>query len=376
MTLDGRTAAIDAPAWRDHSWGVRHWDSFVSSRSFGGSFGDALQFRYGSMVGTNGSFFRKGSLLRGGTELDVTATEMLVHLDDDSLRCPSAEVRYRMADGATTIVRIDTIGGMIGSTRRRYGWESVGDVSVDGEPGGWGFLEVNNNPRNGNDPPAFALADALSNGITRASRERRSSEERVRQPPDDRALYYRQLRDTVHAQILPELTSAQAIDAAALVDRILAEFIVEEEFASALSAEFGAAFAACLEPSLEVGDDVAVTPEQFHELRKRAAETVARTAGSSDASEHDVALALVAIEGRFLERVDELRTAVLTEDLDHDHAPSATACSVTAEQLTSYLRHRYPSSPDLIVDRVSVVPGGRSKETILVAFERHRRAPA
>ena len=110
-------------------------------------------------------------------ELDVTATEMLVHLDDDSLRCPSAEVRYRMADGATTIVRIETIGGMIGSTRRRYGWESVGDVSVDGEPGGWGFLEVNNNPRNGDDPPAFALADAFSNGIIRRSRERRSPED-------------------------------------------------------------------------------------------------------------------------------------------------------------------------------------------------------
>jgi hypothetical protein len=165
-TLDGHTAQINAPAWRDHSWGVRHWDSFLASRSFGGAFGD-LEFRYGSMVGTNGSFFRQGSLTRGGTPLEVASAEMLVHLDDDSVRCPAAEVRYRLASGAVTVVRIDTIGGMIGSTRTRFGWESVGDVSVDGETGGWGFLEVNNNPRNGKEPPAFVLADALTNGITR-----------------------------------------------------------------------------------------------------------------------------------------------------------------------------------------------------------------
>ena len=170
VTFDGRTSQIDASAWRDHSWGVRRWDSFVASRSFGGSFGGSLQFRYGSMVGANGSFFRQGALIRDRKSLSVADAEMLVHVDDDSLRCPSAEVRYRLAGGETTSIRIETIGGMIGSTRQRYGWESVGDVWVDGEPGGWGFLEVNNNPRNGQHPPTFVLADALTNGMTRPTR--------------------------------------------------------------------------------------------------------------------------------------------------------------------------------------------------------------
>ncbi len=170
VTLDGRTSTIDAPAWRDHSWGVRRWDSFLSSRSFGGSFGDALQFRYGSMVGVTGSFVRHGALIRSGETVAVDRAEMLVHLDDDSMRCPSAEVRYHLATGETTCVRIETIGGMIGATRTRFGWESVGDVSVDGESGGWGFLEVNNNPRNGRTPPSFVLADTLTNGVTHPMR--------------------------------------------------------------------------------------------------------------------------------------------------------------------------------------------------------------
>jgi hypothetical protein len=170
VELDGTTSEIDAPAWRDHSWGVRRWDSFVSSRSFGGSHGtgdDALRFRFGSMVGANGSFFRRGSLERHGEPLPVAEAAMLVEVDDDSVRCPAAAVRYTLEDGTTTTVRIEIIGGMLGVTAQRYGWESVGDVSVDGRSGGWGFLESNLNARNGASPPAFVLADALTNGVIR-----------------------------------------------------------------------------------------------------------------------------------------------------------------------------------------------------------------
>jgi hypothetical protein len=167
VTLDDRTAEIDGSGWRDHSWGVRRWDSFLASRSFGGSFGRSLEFRYGSMVGANGSFFRHGSLTSEGKALPVASSNMLVHLDDDSVRCPSAEVEYHLVSGETMRIRIETIGGMIGATGQRFGWESVGDVWVDGEPGGWGFLEVNNNPRNGAHPPSFVLSDALTNGVTR-----------------------------------------------------------------------------------------------------------------------------------------------------------------------------------------------------------------
>jgi hypothetical protein len=170
VELDGTRVDVDAPGWRDHSWGARRWDSFLSSRSFGGSHGtgdDTLHFRFASLVGSNGNFFRHGALIRRGEPVPVTGAEMLVHVDDDSVRCPSAEVTYRLEDGGTTTVRIQTIGGMIGATAQRYGWESVGDVAVDGEPGGWGFLETTLNPRNGQNAPVFVLADALTNGVVR-----------------------------------------------------------------------------------------------------------------------------------------------------------------------------------------------------------------
>jgi hypothetical protein len=173
VELDGRSfSVVDAPAWRDHSWGVRKWDSFVSSRSFGGSHGtgdDALHFRFASMVGSNGSFLRIGALTRGSEKVPLAHASMLVHVDDDSVSCPSAEVRYVLEDGGTTVVRIATIGGMIGVTGARHGWESVGDVTVDGVPGGWGFLETTLNARNGTAAPGFVLGEAMINGIVRPS---------------------------------------------------------------------------------------------------------------------------------------------------------------------------------------------------------------
>src|ERR1700677_3490244 len=200
----------------------------------------------------------------------------------------------------------------------------------------------------------------------------------MRQPADDRALYYRQLRDTITTVFAPELTSAAAKDAAGLVDRILAEFIVEEEWAPALSEEFGAEFETLLDEDDVVGDTPssgAVTPERFVELRRLAADIVADGTGSANPAERSHCRQLVDVERRFLERVDDLRQAVLDEE-PTDAAASPTECSVTSDELAAYLRRRFPESPELRVTRLDMVPGGRSKETLLVSLAGTTELPA
>jgi aminoglycoside phosphotransferase (APT) family kinase protein len=196
----------------------------------------------------------------------------------------------------------------------------------------------------------------------------------VRQPADDRALYYRQVRNTIATVFAPELTSATAKDAAGLVERILAEFIVEEEWAPALSQEFGAQLAALLDDPAAVSG--VVTPEQFVGLRRRAADAVAEKANSDDAAAQVQSRQLVDVERCFLERVDELRQEVLGEEHTPDASASPTECSVTGEELAAYLRRRFPDSPDLRVTRLEAVPGGRSKETLLVALAGTTELPA
>ena len=183
----------------------------------------------------------------------------------------------------------------------------------------------------------------------------------MRQHPEDRALYYRQVRRTISSVLLPELQSAEAIDAAGLLDRILVEFIVEEEAAAELSAEYGAAFEASLRPGVQ--SDGVVSPARFDELRAEAA-SVARSG-----ADVDVARNAAEVEHRFLERVDELRCAVLAEGLSGDDPQaSEQGCSINREQLTAFLRGRLVDSPNVVVEAMSVVPGGRSKETILVSL--------
>ena len=196
----------------------------------------------------------------------------------------------------------------------------------------------------------------------------------MRQPADDRALYLRQVRATVSSTFLPELTSASARDAAGLVDRILAELIVEEEWAETLSDEFGAAFETLL---ADMSGDT-VSPERFVELRTQAAEVVARDAASEDAATRERCRQLVDVERRFLERVDEIRRAVLSQDAGDgaDTETPSTRCSLSAEQLTGYLRRKLPGSPELVVTALEVVPGGRSKETILVSLAGTTEIPA
>jgi aminoglycoside phosphotransferase (APT) family kinase protein len=201
----------------------------------------------------------------------------------------------------------------------------------------------------------------------------------VRQQADDRALYYRQLRRTIATVFAPELSSATAKDAAGLVDRILAEFIVEEEWAPKLSQHFGMEFEILLDLDLDLDVDLdldAVTPERFVELRRAAAAYVADNAGGTDPTHRSRCRALVDVERRFLDRVDELRQIVLSEEPTPDASTSPSECSVTEEELTAYLRRRFPASRELCVTRLHVVPGGRSKETLLVSLAGSSELPS
>jgi aminoglycoside phosphotransferase (APT) family kinase protein len=189
----------------------------------------------------------------------------------------------------------------------------------------------------------------------------------VRQSAADRALYYRQLRATVTSTFGPELTSATARDATGLVDRILAELIVEEEWAAALSEEFGQELASLTGEPLGNGP---VTPERFIELRRGAADIVAEGAAGDDVAERARCERLVDVERRFLERVDELRVAVLAEDAASGADGSLNEDgSLTPGAMAALLRAHLSDSPNLRVTDMEVVPGGRSKETILVTLE-------
>jgi aminoglycoside phosphotransferase (APT) family kinase protein len=192
--------------------------------------------------------------------------------------------------------------------------------------------------------------------------------------PGDRALYYRQLRETVAGVFAPELESAEAKDAATLVDRILVGLIVGEEQSEALSREFGPQLAALLgsDGSAPAAPD---TPEGFLIFQRRAAASMTALSASSEPASRAKARDLARIERRYLECLDELRRVVLSGSqaagAGSRPGPSAgeppATGSVSAERVGAYLR-RVTGSPALEVTAVELIPGGRSKETLAVAL--------
>ncbi len=131
------------------------------------------------------------------------------------------------------------------------------------------------------------------------------------------------------------------------------------------SQEFGAEFAALFDSA--TANPAPITAARFHDLRGQAAEIVAVEASSDDASQRARCRQLVDVERRYLERVDELRRGVLAELPDAvKGSPASDDCSMSPAELTAYLRSRLPGSPGVTVTAMQLVPGGRSKETILV----------
>lgn len=190
---------------------------------------------------------------------------------------------------------------------------------------------------------------------------------------DDWALTLRQVRSTVAGTFAPELTSASAQDAAQLVDRILVEGIVEREWGSALARQFGGELALLLD-DVAAPTDQPVSPDQFRAFRRRAAEVVARDSEAGDAAAGERCRKLVDVERRYLEEMEALRRSVFAEALAEEQ-PSQAEASVSPAQVTAYLRTKTAASPDLKVEKVEVVPGGRSKETILVTVSATTELP-
>ncbi len=205
---------------------------------------------------------------------------------------------------------------------------------------------------------------------------------------DQRALLLRELRKGVRTILAPELASARARDAAHAIDRILTLLIMEDERGEALSEEMAKRFDEAL-----AGIDLVLPAESQARLtiaasrarlaRAGAVDSLAalRDAGqlavrelgpsglASEASRSELRR-LLETERDLLDAVAELRDrSASREEFDAGSGDTADACTITGGRLETYLRRRLPDEPELQVSGLTLIPGGRSKETIVVGIE-------
>lgn len=157
---------VDCWAWRDHSWGVRHWDTTSCTRTLGGTFDGDVHYQCTTWLGRDGLFIKRGYIGRGGKRIPLVDAQFLILMEEDGVSARAAQLTIE-TEQEILAVDFEVYGGTIGQARERCGFEGVGVARTEGRAPGWGFIEINNNPRLGNSNPPFVLHDGYKNGLGR-----------------------------------------------------------------------------------------------------------------------------------------------------------------------------------------------------------------
>ena len=197
-----------------------------------------------------------------------------------------------------------------------------------------------------------------------------------------RALRLREVRGAVRAVLAPELRSNHARDAALAVDRILTLMVAEEEAGAeelsrhlravhdALGDLGSAAGATAQSPALPEREVHQAGIESMESARCAGGRLLASLPDSFGASGRAEALRLLEAERDYLDAACAWRDAAYPEPTPPSAAPAREGCSIDAAQLTAYLREAVAGAEHLSVTELTLIAGGRSKETLLARAER------
>lgn len=163
VRLGEREYDVNGFGWRDHSWGPRKWDSIACTRSIGGRVGDTI-FQCTTWLGRDGTFIKRGYVGEPGRRVPIDDARFEVSVREDCITCTEARV-VLWYGGEKITLGYTALGGVTGQTRERIGFESVGHVRLGDRQEGWGFIEINNNPRLGAAQPALVLESRGENGL-------------------------------------------------------------------------------------------------------------------------------------------------------------------------------------------------------------------
>jgi aminoglycoside phosphotransferase (APT) family kinase protein len=230
---------------------------------------------------------------------------------------------------------------------------------------------------------------------------------------DKSARLLRTVAEELAERLLPELTSADARERAALAGLVLEHVAADIDVLAAVAEEWAPEFRKALEQALRI-----LPPERFADrlpswrrelaeipiergagrqrevmalrgvgaaLVRRAADLAADAAGGPE----DAAIALALgrlgeLDHRWLTRYDAARRqkrAPVPVGAAAAPVGAAAASSVPPPQLdaalvTRYLHRRFPQSPELAASAVVPIPGGRSKKTYFISLTASETLPA
>lgn len=219
------------------------------------------------------------------------------------------------------------------------------------------------------DSASSTLCDARSGHVS--SFLVHAGSDTVNLPQADLILLLREIRAGVVDALMPDLASERSRDLAAHIERLLTLIIVAGESGAEMAERYSGRFRdAVTKAHMLVGapdPDVA----GFEDWRSAAQQAVHDLHGGCGAPAETLALTagIMAVERDFQEEVAQRRDT-LRDDID---APArdveAMSCSFSPPVFEAYVRRVIPGAGEARLLRLTPIPGGRSKETVIVDME-------
>jgi hypothetical protein len=165
VELDGVSYAVDGLCHRDHSWGVRKWDTVLSHRWISGTYGPQLSVSTTLWHGVDGSLTRAGCVVRDGEITLADTVDAVTYQETDGVTHRGGEVWLGLP-GETLHLRGKPVDGVVNEHRGVACFDTICQSEHDGAPG---FLDIEstNNAQDGKEPVKLALAGNLTEGISR-----------------------------------------------------------------------------------------------------------------------------------------------------------------------------------------------------------------
>jgi hypothetical protein len=164
VRLAEQTFEIDGSAWRDHSWGVRHWAN-IKHHVLSASFADDHAIDFYAILDARGALSRGGMIAQSGRKTTIDDFRLTVAIDDDGVTARNANVDGRLPSGEPFSAHFDLAGAVLVQTRGFMGVEAVGKVTLSSGETGFGYMAVSNNPRGGRLDPPLVINAISQNGL-------------------------------------------------------------------------------------------------------------------------------------------------------------------------------------------------------------------
>ena len=158
--------AIHGLYHRDHSWGLRKWDTLRSHRWVAGTFGPDLGFAMVTWHSTDNDLFTGGYVFRDHKIVRAEVVDPLPVLEADGITIRGGEAHWDLDDGTRLSLHCEPVDGLIFSHRDVTESDTICRVRDGNGRLGFCDFEFSNNLRDGRSPVGIAIAAALLDGVT------------------------------------------------------------------------------------------------------------------------------------------------------------------------------------------------------------------